>query len=286
MSDNPSAADAARATEPFDIDAYLARIGYAGSRAPTLETLAALHLLHPGAIAFENLDPFLGRPVDLEPRALQGKLVSGGRGGYCYEHNLLFMAALETLGYSVGGLAARVVWGRSSEERTPRTHMLLTVDLDGRRYIADVGFGGLTQTAPLLLEPHRVQETPHEPFRITERDGYFRVEALVGGEWRPLYRFDLSDHHREDYAISSYYLSNSPDSHFVKGLIAARACPGRRLALLGNRFTIHHGDGRGERREIATAAGLADLLEEEFGIRVPDRAAFAAMAVNKGIVPV
>ena len=38
----------------FDLESYLKRIGYTGSRSPTLETLRALHERHTQAIAFEK----------------------------------------------------------------------------------------------------------------------------------------------------------------------------------------------------------------------------------------
>ncbi len=65
----------------MDLDAYFARIGFSGARAPTLETLQALHLAHAQAIAFENLNPLLDRPVPLDLPALEEKLVRSGRGG-------------------------------------------------------------------------------------------------------------------------------------------------------------------------------------------------------------
>ncbi len=271
--------------EGLDLDAYLGRIGYSGPRTATLETLQALHLLHPQAIPFENLDPFLGRPVGLDEATLQEKLVRGGRGGYCYEQNLLFLRVLKELGFTVSGLAARVLWGRPEDALTPRSHMLLRVELDGRTWLADVGFGGLTQTAPLLLESGLVQQTPHEPFRIVEREGYFHAQAEAGGEWRTLYRFDMSDHHEVDYAVTSYYLSTHPASHFVTGLIAARALPDRRYALAGNRLTVHHIGGPSKRHEIETASELADTLEGAFGIGLPDRARFEATVTEKRIIP-
>ena len=49
----------------IDLAAYCARIGYSGPRSPTIETLRALHALHPAAIPFENIDVLLGRPIDL-----------------------------------------------------------------------------------------------------------------------------------------------------------------------------------------------------------------------------
>ena len=100
----------------LDLDAYLARISYTGSRAPTLETLQAIHRAHAQAIPFENLDPWLGQPVRLDLDALQQKLVSARRGGYCFEQNLLLSHALTALGFEVTSLAARVLWNRSRDE--------------------------------------------------------------------------------------------------------------------------------------------------------------------------
>ena len=67
----------------IDLDAYLARIGYDGPRTPTLETLRALHALHPAAIPFEAIDVLLDRGIDLDPAVVDAKLIGAGRGGYC-----------------------------------------------------------------------------------------------------------------------------------------------------------------------------------------------------------
>ena len=65
----------------IDLARYLARIGYSGPRAASLDVLRALSQAHMGAIPFENLDVLLGRPIALDLPALEAKLVSGGRGG-------------------------------------------------------------------------------------------------------------------------------------------------------------------------------------------------------------
>lgn len=266
-----------------DIDAYLARIGYRGPREATRETLDALHRLHPAAIAFENLDAFLRSPVPVEPVPVAAKLVGARRGGWCFEHNVLFSTMLAALGFHVTGLAARVVWGRSEDAVSPRTHMLLTIDLDGDTVIADVGFGGLTQTAPLLLEPGLEQETPHERFRFVVTDGDYRSQALVGGEWRTLYRFDLQQQFLVDYAITSHYLSTHPASPFLSTLIAARAFDGGRHAILGNRLTTRHHDGRVEQNLAASPEALREVLDEVFGIDVPEPERFDATAREQGL---
>src|SRR5690606_3432275 len=84
----------------------------------------------------------------------------------------------------------------------PRSHMLMRVDLPEGPHLVDVGFGGLTLTGVLALEPDVVQDTPHEPFRLVpaERSGY-RMQALVGGEWRSLYWFDLTEQLLADPAL-------------------------------------------------------------------------------------
>ena len=154
----------------IDLDAYFRRVGYDGPRTATLETLRALHLLQPQAIAFENLDPLLKRPVRLDPASLQAKLVDGGRGGYCFEHNLLFAHVLRALGFKVQEATARVRWGVPPGVHTPRVHALLVVEADGGSYLADVGFGGNVLTGPLLLKSREEQATPHEPFRLVQED--------------------------------------------------------------------------------------------------------------------
>lgn len=153
--------------DSVDIGAYFKRIGYTGSRAPTLETLAGIHLRHPQAIAFENLDPLLKRPISLQPEALESKMLRAGRGGWCFEQNLLLRDVLQDLGFRVTGLAARVTWNAPDGAVRARSHMLLKIEgIGSGTYIADVGFGGLTLTAPLLLVPDVEQPTPHETFRL------------------------------------------------------------------------------------------------------------------------
>src|ERR1700760_1850874 len=124
----------------FNLDAYLDRIGYTGPCTATLDTLEALHVLHPAAIPFENLNPLVRWPVALDVDSLQAKMVAGGRGGWCFEHNTLFRHALEALGFSVISLGARVLWNAPPDQPIgPRSHMLLLVNLGGLPYIADVG---------------------------------------------------------------------------------------------------------------------------------------------------
>ena len=69
----------------FDQSAWLSRIGYSGSRAPTLDTLYALVAAHAEAISYESIDVLLGRPPKLDLATLQHKMIEQRRGGYCFE---------------------------------------------------------------------------------------------------------------------------------------------------------------------------------------------------------
>lgn len=261
----------------FDLDAYCARIGYRGARDATLATLRELHALHPNAIPFENLNPLLGLPVRLDLASLQEKLVRQRRGGYCYEQNTLFRAALEALGFSVASLGARVVWNRPLDAITARTHMLLLVTLDEGHFIADVGFGGQTLTAPLRLELDTAQATPHEPFRlIAYRDSRlgdheeYVLQTSIQGEWRALYRFDLTPQYPIDQELTSWYLSHHPESQFVTTLRVARTAPGRRYGLLDNELTAHELGAPSRSQVISTTDELREALQSVFGIALPD----------------
>jgi N-hydroxyarylamine O-acetyltransferase len=255
----------------IDLDAYLARIGYSGLRIPTLGTLRAIHELHPRAIAFDSLDPWLGRPVGLGIDALQAKLVASGRGGYCYEHNTLLWAALERLGFAVHGLSARVLYSTPpGGGRHPRNHMLMHVATPDGPCIADVGFGGLTLTGPIKLEPELIQETPHERVRLTKAGEDWVLEADAGGQWRKMYQFGLEEHIGPDYEVANYYMSTHPRSPFVVRLVAARPLPGKRLALANTAMSIHTVGGPTEKRTITSAQELRRVLTEDFGVTLPD----------------
>src|SRR5262245_64589205 len=70
--------------ETIDLEGYFRRIGYDGSRAPTLETLRALHLRHALAIPFENLDPLRRGPGGPTRRPLNQSPCRAGPGGYAF----------------------------------------------------------------------------------------------------------------------------------------------------------------------------------------------------------
>jgi N-hydroxyarylamine O-acetyltransferase len=252
----------------FDLAAYLARIGYAGSPAPDLATLRKLAELHAAAIPFENLNPLLGLPVELDIEVLQRKMVERRRGGWCFEQNHLFAAALDAIGFAVSGLAGRVLLGQPEDAVTMRGHMLLRVEIEGATHIADVGFGGRTLTTALRLEAGCEQPTPHEPFRLIIVDGDWRLQAKIGEDWKSLCRFDLQRQYRPDYEVANYYLSTKPSSFFRQGLLVARSLAGQRVTLFNREFSVHPSGAATQSRELETVPEILDALGHEFGLDV------------------
>lgn len=258
-------------SEAFNLDNYLKRIGFRGSAAPDLATLKALHAAHVDAIPFEGLDPLLGRPVKLDLPSLQQKLVNSRRGGYCFEQNLLFKAALDAIGFRVTGLSGRVRWMSPPESPLgPREHMLLKVDLAEGLFLADVGFGACVLDTPLPLMVDSEQRAAMGTFRVTKADGLFSLSAKQPAGWRNMYMFDLVPQIQADYELGSYYTSTSASVPFVSMVIMERVTRDKRFKLINRRFVIEMRDGEvASERAIESPEEFGRILDEAFNVVPP-----------------
>jgi len=257
--------------DPFALDAYLRRIGFVGEARPDLATLTVLHGLHAAAMPFENLNPLLGLPVELDAASLQRKLVDNRRGGYCFELNALFRDALLAIGFPVTNLAARVRWMSPPEEPMgARSHMLLRVDLEDGPWLADVGFGGLILGAPIRMVTDLEQTALGVRIRLID-DGLLglRLEALLPDGWQALHVFRLEPVFHADYVQANWSTSTSPDSIFVTDLVAERLTPEARYSLFNRKLTTRLADGRTEQRTLADADDLAEVLDGAFNLTPP-----------------
>ena len=253
-----------------DLDAYFRRIQYTGPREPTLTTLHALSAAHVEHIPFENLDLLLGRNVPLQLNALEHKLVTSGRGGYCFEQNALFIAVLRALGFTVTALSARVRWQRPREFTPPRTHLFARVEIDGNSWLADVGVGGMSLTGAIRLELDREQATPHEPRRIMSEDGRYFHQVRLGTDWLDVCEFTLEEMHPIDCELANWFVSTHPDSHFRNRLVVARALPdGGRVSLLNRELSIRARSGTARVAMIESPDELLEVLAAQFQLQFP-----------------
>lgn len=253
-----------------DLERYFERIGYSGPRDATLPMLREIHLKHPRAIAFENLNSFSGARVSIDLPAIQEKILNQHRGGYCFEQNQLFAAVLRQLGFRVHFRMARVGWMVPEGTQAGRGHMALNVEAEGKFYLCDVGFGGMTLTGPLEVETGEPQQTPHETFRLRAEEDCRVLEVQINNEWKKIYSFDFLEQIPADYEAVNWYVSTHPKSHFVNSLIVARPSEDGRLSLNDNLFTIRKADGKSEKKTLRTAEEIREVLTRDFDIRVPE----------------
>ena len=243
---------------------YLARIGYRGPVAPTLEVLAALQAAHIAAIPFEAIDALTGAGIDIGAESVDAKLIGQRRGGYCFEQNGLFLRVLREIGFEAEGLLGRVRWMLPDDAPpTPRTHMVVRVTFGGQRWLTDVGFGAAVPPQPLAMDSEEAQPTRHESYRVIRQGAEWQVAAAIEGEWRTLYRLDDVAPPAIDYELGNWYTSAHPASHFRHQLIAARTTADARYGLRDNRLTTRLADGRIDRRYL-TAEEIERTLAEIF----------------------
>jgi len=248
-----------------DIERYLERIAYSGPREPTWETLRGLHRAHQYAVPFENLDIPLGRRITLDEDALFAKLVTHRRGGFCYEQNGLFAAALRALGYDVTLLEARVSKGDGTFG-IPFDHLALMVRLDGR-WLADVGYGD-SFLEPLRLDDPGEQTQPEGVFRVTH-DGTRGIYARQSdGAWREEYEFYFAPRQIADFAEACHYHQTSPLTSFTHRRVCSRATPEGRITI-SDRKLITTRNGQRTERDLPDEAAFRAALRAHFGIDLP-----------------
>jgi N-hydroxyarylamine O-acetyltransferase len=262
-----------------DLDAYFARIGLAGPRAPTREILAEIMRAHVAAIPFENLDVLLGRPIRTDPGAVMQKLVHDQRGGYCFEQNHLLLHVLRAFGFTAEPMIARVRWQVPAGVATGLTHMLVRVSIDGQPWLADVGMGSLSLTAPLAMADGLEQDTPHDRRRVVHRDGYFAQQVLFDGTWQDVSHFRPEAAAPVDLEMGNWYSHTHPQAHFRNNLMVARATADGRLTLFNREFTERLRNGAATKRTLESPDELLIVLSMHFGLRFPSGTRFGPPGV-------
>lgn len=266
----------------MDIDRYLDRIGLAAALSRDAAGLAALQEAHRRAIAFENLDIALGRGIAIDSDAVFAKLVLGGRGGYCFEHNRLLADALDALGFQNRPLLARVRLGVADGETPARTHVCLLVMLGGKPWLADAGFGG-SNVPPLPLEDGAEASTADGArHRLVASGpagrlaGEWRLEragpalatdgrSAAHSDWQAQYTFDLAEVAQGDLEQANHWTATRPGTRFTTLHIASRPLADGFASMSDRALTIYRTTAV-EQREIADAAEYLDVLREVFGI--------------------
>jgi len=273
-------------TRSDPLSAYLRRVRLDAAPTADAEGLARLQAAHRQTIGFENLDIRLGRPIRIDPDAAFDKLVTRGRGGYCFEQNRLFGDMLAALGMPNRPLLARVWLGLvpGIDAPPPRSHVLLLVDLGGAPWIADAGFGG-SYVPPLPLVDGAIARTGdgamHRLRRVgavgdvagewlLERAGPAKATDGRGaphGDWQPQYGFDLAPVAPIDLEQCNHWTATRPDTRFTTMQIVSIALPGGFAAMTDRRLALYR-DGEASVREIGAAADYHAVLTDLFRLTI------------------
>lgn len=263
--------------EQLDLDAYLAHLGHEGDRSPTLETLRAVHRAHVLTVRWDALDSFLYRAVALDLPSLQDKLLRRGRGGYCYEHALLYGAALERLGFRFTGVAARIRMG--SDRIIAATHAMKVVELDGARWLSDIGFGA-GPLGPIELVDGNEVTIEGWPFLLRRgeftpgTDGWALHHRDTDGSWVVRHTFTLTPQYPVDYEMGSHYVASGPHSAFNRRPFVQRPRPDRVDQLDALTWTTLRPDDTGPPvKRVLDPGELPALLADTFGVELSDEEA-------------
>ena len=181
IDDTPMTAD--------EIMGYLKRIGIECDINTDLNSLALLQKAHLTHIPYENYDCLERRITSLNHKELYRKLITEHRGGICFELNGLYAWLLKSIGFDVRSHLSRYIIPEG--EIHQRTHRVMTVTIDGERYLTDVGVNSECSRKPLLLAEGLVQSDSISEYRFEKDDffGWILWQKLRNKDWRRLYGF-------------------------------------------------------------------------------------------------
>lgn len=247
--------------------AYLERIGAERPRRPDLAALRHLHARHVLTVPFESLDYHLGKEIFYKDERIVDKVVRLRRGGACGELNSAFAYLLRALGFRVGLRHARVwIGGRL---RDPYNHLVLAVDIDGRQWLADVGFGKGSRY-PVPLDTPQAQDDPHGAFSVVKVDER-ATDVLRDG--KPQYRVYADPVEMSDFDQVIYWYRTSPDSMLLQNMFCALPlAEGGWAVLKDDVLTVTRGKETTTEKLADDAAVLA-AYEKWFGVTLDERPA-------------
>ena len=234
---------------------------------PTPSFLAEITRRHVATLPFSSVGPRLGDDLPLDPDSLLDRIVVRGRGGYCFEQNGLLFEILSELGFDATIQLARVI--HNQDIHPGLTHRVTLVEVDGRQYVVDVGFGPLGPPFPVPM-PGSAGTGDDARFRVHEaRPGEFHMQSIVDGDHYSLYRFDLVRYGQSDCELGHFYSHRHPDATFVNNLVASLILDDEVRSLRNREYRVLRGDTH-TATGITSAPQLRELLSAELGIRVTE----------------
>ena len=188
------------------------------------------------------------------PEVFWSDHLESGAGGTCFARVAAFDALLSELGF-----VSRLTLGRVQSDFD---HAALRVTLDGREWVADVGFPLPTLLSGATEETQEI-ETSRGSLRVTPVARGSRIEILGGVPEGPqeleifnatVSKAEFAEKWRETWR---------QDSKFLTSVLLHREREGRGISFAAGEVRV---DDRHSRTRIPLAAPRAPALEEQFGV--------------------
>jgi N-hydroxyarylamine O-acetyltransferase len=246
------------------VDEYLQALGLQKS-IPNLAFLNDISQRHAAQFAFSSVGPMLGDELPLDFKSLYQRIVANRRGGYCFEQNGLMYELLKELGFSVHLYLGRVIYNQDIHPGL--THRITLVEIDGSRYIVDVGFGPLGPAQAVSMSGKESTQG-FRVFRIAQhRPGEFHMQTFKDGEFYSLYKFELARYGQADCEVGHFYSHQHPQASFVNHLVVSRILEHEIRSLRDREFSLISKSGE-QKKLIDHAVQLKTILDTQFNIEL------------------
>jgi amide synthase len=254
----------------FGVEEYLLRIGYRGKVGATTDALRELHKRHLMTIAFDNVrradrGKQILNDADIDIDKTFDRIVRGGEGGVCFELCGLFTRLLRELGFIVNLFGAGVR-GADGMYGPDLEHMFSAVEIDGVRWLADVGYAGLSFLEPLRLSDE-VQFQYGCQYRLVPEEGYHVLcSRSRDGDWKTIFRFRPDSRDIAEWRTAAPEPDNANWNWEGQNLqagtkVRSRAFETGKMVLIGRRY-LRIEDGNEETRVLVKPADYQNVVDQ------------------------
>jgi N-hydroxyarylamine O-acetyltransferase len=180
----------------------------------------------------------------------------------------LFQAVIDRIGFRSQAHAARVLTVLPKREAA-RTHMVVTVQVNGETLVVDPGFGGHGALVPVpLVEGHDLREGA-DRHRFIRDEGEWVLQAEIEGRMSPLWTTTFEPLQTVDFAMANHFVCTFAESPFVNRLMLRALTPRGRTSVMNRDVTVVR-DGTWEKYQLEDRKALRALLVEHFGFDLPE----------------
>ncbi|AXH63248.1 arylamine N-acetyltransferase [Providencia huaxiensis] len=252
-----------------DVNEYLRRVKVSPSKLSKLEFLFRLHHAHFYSIPFENIDMKRNALESISTQDVMKRIIYSNRGGMCFELSILIKFVFKHFGYNYGIRLGRVL----TPKITPATHQFFIVNIDGDKWIFDVGYGAKGPRSLLKLSDGYLHEHPFLSSRVERHNEHgwivsIKENSQPNANWENIYSFHDIEVLKQDVEMAYFYILHSSNSLLNKNVVVSLPKEMGRISIRNNVFTEVKGHCASN-INITNKHMMSDLLFERFGIDIP-----------------